>query len=143
VNTIWNVQVCCTFSVAGQLLVCVNVPPEGDMASAVVFTDDAPSLVTVALCVLLEPTGTFPRLRLAGVNPRAPLSPVPLSVMVYVGLPGQLSLRVTAPVRVPAAVGEKVIVIVQFCPGSSVVVVGQVLLWEKSPLLAVLVKVAK
>jgi len=124
-------------------LVCVNVPPEGDMAIAVMFTGAAPSLVTVALCVLLEPTGTFPRLRLAGVNPRAPVSPVPLSVMVCVGLPGQLSLRVTAPVRVPAAVGVNVTVIVQFCPGSSVVVVGQVLLWETSPLLAKPVKVAE
>src|SRR5258708_39438883 len=64
--------------------------------------------------------------------------------MVCVGLPGQLSLRVTAPVRVPAAFGEKVTVIVQFCPGPrGVGVVGQVWLWEKSPLLAMLVKVTE
>ena len=85
----------------------------------VMFTAAAPSLVRVALCVMLEPTTTLPKLSDAGVNPSASVSPVPVSAMVCVGLPGQLSFRVTAPLRVPALVGVKVIVIVQLFRPSS------------------------
>jgi hypothetical protein len=59
--------------------------------------------------------------------------------MVCVGLPGSLSLRITAPVRFPAAVGLKATAIVQVTPALSVL--GQVLLSGKSPLLVMLVKV--
>ena len=108
------------------------------IAILVMLTADAPSFVRVALRVLLLPTATPPKLSDAGVNPSAKVSPVPVSEIVWVGLPGELSFNVTAPVRVPEAVGVNVIVMVQFCP--AVIVAGQVLLWAKSPLLAIEVK---
>ena len=70
--------------------------------------------------------------------------PMPVNAMVCVGLPGSLSVSVIAPLRVPAADGVKVTVIVQFCPALRVAgVVGQVWLWKKSPLLTMLVKVTE
>src|SRR5260370_16094886 len=104
------------------------MPFAGEIAIPVMLTAAAPSLVKVALWVILDPTTTLPRLSDAGVNPNASVSPVPVRVMVCVGLPGQLSFSVTAPLRVPAAVGVKVTLMVQLCP--AVIVVGQVLLWE-------------
>lgn len=81
-NATWKVHVCCTFSVAGQLLVWVNVRRRREMAILVMLTGAAPPLVRVALSVLLEPTGTLPMLRDAGVNPSARVSPVPLRTIV-------------------------------------------------------------
>src|ERR1017187_9775111 len=98
------------------------------MANPVRLTDVAPSLVKVALREALEPTAMLPKLSDAGVNPNVSVSPVPVRLMVCVGLPGELSFRVTAPLRGPVAVGVKVTVIVQFCP--AVIVFGQVLLSE-------------
>ena len=97
------------------------------MANPVRLTDDEPSLVKVALRVALAPTNLLPKLSGVGVNPNASVSPVPVRLMVWVGLPGLLSFRVTAPVRVPGLVGVKVIVIVQLVP--AVIVVGQVWVW--------------
>src|SRR5260370_41522375 len=85
---------------------------------------------------MLNPTATLPRLSDAGVKPSASVSPVPVSAMVCLGLPGQLSFSVTALFWVPATVGVKVTVIVQFWPEASVV--RQVWLWENSPLAAML-----
>src|SRR5579863_9992442 len=104
------------------------MPFAGEMAIFVMLTAAAPSLVKVALRALCEPTATLPKLSDAGVNPSASASPVPVRLIAWVGLPGQLSFRVTAPGRFPAAVGIKVTVILQFSP--AVIVAGQVLLWE-------------
>jgi hypothetical protein len=50
---------------------------------------------------------TPPRFRLATVKVRAPAPPVPLRVIVCCGLPGELSLSVTAPLLSPAADGKR------------------------------------
>src|SRR5271166_5635825 len=97
------------------------------MANPVRSTDDAPSLVKIALRVALEPTTMPPKLSGVGVNPRASVSPVPVRLMVCAELPGLLSFRVTAPLRVPVLVGVKAIVIVQLVP--DVIVAGQVWVW--------------
>src|SRR5258708_3395171 len=120
------------------------MPFAGETEVPVMLTDDAPSLVSVAVIVLNEPATTLPRFRDDGENPKARVTPVPVRVIVWLELPGQLSLRVTAPDRVPAAVGVNVTVIVQLCPALRVAgVVGQVLLSAKSPLLVMEVKVTE
>ena len=85
------------------------------------LTEDDPSLVKVAVIELDEPTTTLPRFNDEGVNPKARVTPVPNRVIVWLELPGQLSLSVTAPERVPAAVGVNVTVIVQLCPAFRIV----------------------
>ena len=67
--------------------------------------------------------------------------PVPVNV-TYSGLVmlPLLSLRTTLPVRAPVAVGVKVTVTVQVCPGS--IGLGQLLVWAKSPVAAMLAKVS-
>ena len=62
--------------------------PLGEMLKPVMFTGAAPSLIKVALCVLLKPGTTFPRFRLAVVKTSAPAPPVPLRAIVCCGLPG-------------------------------------------------------
>jgi hypothetical protein len=57
--------------------------------------------------------------------------PVPLRLAVC-GLPAASSLTLSVPLRVPVAVGLKVTVIGQLAPAASVL--GQVLVWAKSPL---------
>src|SRR5579871_5200604 len=84
---------------------------------------------------MLYPTITLPTLSDPGVNPSARVSPVPVRLIVFEELPGQLSFSVTVPFSVPATVGANDTVIVQFCP--AVNVVGHVLLWRKSALLAI------
>ena len=92
---------------------------------------DVPSLYRVMPMEVVVP-GVWPgNLRLLGNRVIALVAPTPVSAMICVGLPGQLSLRATDPFRVPAAVGLKLTVMVQFWPALSVV--GQVLLSGKSP----------
>ena len=63
-------------------------------------------------------------------------TPVPVRLMVWVaGL--ALSVMVTTPVLVPAAVGLKVTLRVQLAPAATLE--PQVLVWEKSPLAMMLV----
>lgn len=64
--------------------------------------------------------------------------PVPVKLAVC-GLPVALSITVRVPVRVPLAVGLNRTLIVQLCP--AVREVPQVLVCEKSPLVAMLVMV--
>src|SRR5579872_597784 len=104
----------------------------------VMVTAAAPSLVKVTLRLPLEPTTMLPKLRDAGVNPNAKVWPVPVRLMICIGLPGQLSFSVTPPLRVPVVVGVKVTVMEQFCPAANAV--GQVLFSEKSPELAMELK---
>ena len=98
------------------------------MEMPVRLTAAEPSLVKVALRLLLAPTTMLPKLSDPGVNPSARVSPVPVRLIVCTGLPGLLSFNVTAPVRAPAAVGANVTVIMQFCPDVSAA--GQVLFCE-------------
>jgi hypothetical protein len=110
------VQVCWTLKVAGQLFVWVKVGLTGLTVIDVMLTGADPSLVKMALCVLVDPTGTLPRLSEAGVSPRDRTSPVPVRAILCVGLPGSLSLIMTDPFRVPDVVGVKVTEMAHCCP---------------------------
>src|SRR6516164_8084501 len=93
--------------VAGQLLVWVKVPSAGEILLVLILTAAVPSLYRVMLMVLLVP----------GVRPGK-----------VRGL-GNRVMALMAPLPVPAAVGLKLTVMVQFWPAlRGVGVVGQVLL---------------
>src|SRR5438552_1337404 len=68
--------------------------------------------------LLVELTAVSGKPRPVGVTltVRTPASPLPASATVW-GLPTALSVIVRAPVRLPAAVGEKLTVRPQDCPG--------------------------
>src|SRR6516164_3508117 len=115
--------------VAGQLLVWVKVPSAGEILMVLMLTAAVPSLYRVMLMVLLVPGVRPGKVRGLGNRVMALVAPMPVSVIFCVGLPGELSLRVTDPLPVPAAVGLKLTVMVQFWPAlNGVGVVGQVLL---------------
>jgi hypothetical protein len=72
------------------------------------------------------------------VGARLTIGPVPVPLRLTVCVAGvALSVMVTAPVLVPAAVGLKVTLMVQLA--LVVTLEPQVLVWEKSPLAAMLV----
>ncbi len=91
--------------------------PNGAEVEALTTTVILPAgFVTVSVWVPVEPVGTRPKLRLVldSVSGAA-AAPVKLSAWVPA-----LSVIVTVPVRVPAALGVKVIVIVQLAPAATV-----------------------
>jgi len=59
-KTIWIVQVCCTASDGGHVLVCVNVPSAGAIAIPEMATGAGPSFVRMAIAAPLDPTATLP-----------------------------------------------------------------------------------
>lgn len=66
-------------------------------------TLELPVLVSVSDKLALSPTGTLPKLRLLGLDPRAPpASPVPLRGKLRLGLEAS-DVTVTLPVALPAA----------------------------------------
>ena len=78
-----------------------------------------PVLLRVTTCeVLTMSTASFPKERLVGERLAADAAPVP-ERLTLCGLPVALSVRVTAAVRVPAAVGLKVTLIVQLAPAAT------------------------
>jgi hypothetical protein len=82
------------------------------------------------------PTFCAGKVKEAGERVTTGAVPVPVRLMVWVaGL--ALSVMVTAPVLVPAAVGLKVTLRVQLAPAATLE--PQVLVWEKSPLALMLV----
>jgi hypothetical protein len=82
------------------------------------------------------PTGCAEKVKETGERLIPGALPVPVRAMVS-GSPSALSVMVTAPLRVPAAVGVKVTLMVQLAP--AVTLPPQVLVWEKSPLAVMLV----
>jgi hypothetical protein len=52
------------------------------------LTEDDPSLVRIAVIVLDEPATTLPRFNDEGENPKARVTPVPVSAIVWLELPG-------------------------------------------------------
>ena len=66
----------------------------------------------------MAPTAWLPKVRLVGERLAAGAVPVP-ERLTLCGLPVALSVRVTAAVRVPAAVGLKVTLIVQLAPAAT------------------------
>ena len=72
-----------------------------------------PLLVRVTVCAALVVLSTWAaNVRLAGARLTVGPTPVPVRVTVC-GLPGALSVRVTAPLRGPGTVGVNVTLIVQ------------------------------
>ncbi len=96
-----------------------------------------PVFLSVTLCaLLLVPTFCAGKVKEVGERLTTGAVPVPVRLMVWVvGL--ALSVMVTAPVRVPTAVGLKVTLKVQLPPTTTLE--PQVLVWEKSPLTVMLV----
>ncbi len=84
-----------------------------------------PLLVTVTVCGGLEVFSVMvPKLRLAGE--RLTTVPVPVSA-TFCGLLGALSATFTVPVRVPALVGVKTTLMVQFAAATKLA--GQLFVW--------------
>ena len=91
-----------------------------------------PVLVTVTVCgALVAPTGSDGNVGDAGKPTVAPV-PVPLKLTLWVlpPTPPASSVMVREPVRVPAALGSKVTLMVQFPEAATLE--PQVLVWEKS-----------
>jgi len=76
-------------------------------------------VIVTVLLALLVPTGTVPKDKVAGESVTG-VSPVPDKLITWRELLA-LSLRVTAPEIVPAAVGEKVTKMVQELDGAKLV----------------------
>ena len=85
------------------------------------MTLDPPVLVTVSDKDLLLPTITLPKLRLLGLDPKAPIaSPVPAKAMVRVGSEA-FEMMLTLPLALVAEVGVNVTVKVVLCPAVRVI----------------------
>src|SRR5579871_1606432 len=93
--------------------------------------------VSVTYCfALVVPTAWLEKVRLAGDTVRFTVAPCPVSATVR-GLPGELSVMVSVPVRVPRADGVEVIWIAQLPPDAETL--AQLLeAMEKSPLMVTL-----
>src|SRR5439155_4267217 len=79
-----------------------------------------PEFVKLAVCgALLPPTSWLPKLKAVGDSAANGARPVPVNTSLC-GLPGASSEIVTAPVRAPAARGEKAMPRAQLCPPSTV-----------------------
>ncbi len=106
VNVTLIVQLARAASEVPQLLVGAKSPVATILEIA---TAPSPVLVNVAVWgALVVPTRCALKVRLAGESATLGAAPVPVNAMLC-GLVPALSVRVTAPVRVPSAVGVKVI----------------------------------
>ena len=87
----------------------------------VIFRVAPPVLISVTVCVAVDPTCVSGKVRLDGDRDTAAgVSPVPLSV-TDCGLPlKESSVMVKAPLRTPATVGVKVMLITQLALGANV-----------------------
>lgn len=105
-------------------------------------TGPVPVFVTITLCAgLVEFTYCEENIRLLGatVTVAGPFAPVPVNITIC-GLPVALSVKVTVPVRVPAAVGLKVIWKVQGVPSTAMLGHCAVVAPAKSPEVTMLLK---
>src|SRR5437868_4651428 len=124
----------------GQVLVWAKSPGLVPARLMLLMVRSAvPLFLSVTVCAaLVVPVFWFPKLRLVGLKltPGAgALIPLPLRATVW-GLPLALSVMLTLALRVPIAVGVKVTLMVQEAPAARVLeLLGQVLVWAKSPLL--------
>jgi hypothetical protein len=132
VNVTVTVQLAFCANVVVQLLVWLKSPVAGEIAIvetlplfAVSVTDCDALVVFVTWFVYVSDPELSPR---AGGN-----TPVPLNEIVC-GLPKPVDVTVIEPVRVPAAVGVKVTVMVQVPPWA--IVAGQLFVCPKSPVAA-------
>src|SRR5438128_2680724 len=97
-----------------------------------------PVLVSATACAaLVVPTVWLPKLRLDGDKlTTAGVFPTPVRLTLC-GLPLALSVILSVPVPVPAAVGAKLTLIAQLVPAATVL--PQLLVWAKSPFAVTLV----
>ena len=96
----------------------------------------APAVRVKNCFALVVPTSWLENVRLAGDTARFTVAPCPLNATVR-GLPGELSVMVSVPVRIPRTVGVKVTWIAQFPPDAETL--AQLFdAMAKSPLMATL-----
>ena len=108
-------------------------------AMLVTLSAALPVLLSVTDCAALVVFSSWlPKLKFVAdkLTMGAGAAPVPVRLMVC-GLPAMLSVIVTAPVRMPVAVGVNVTLMVQLAPAATDV--PQVLVCMKSPLATMLV----
>src|SRR5206468_3050201 len=100
-----------------------------------------PLFVTVTfLAALFLPRFTFPKVKVAGEKLRLETPPTPLSCTTC-GLPGALSVMVTAPFLVPPAVGLNTTSMRHAVAGVGDRGLTQLLVWVKSPVATMLLTV--
>ena len=129
-----RVQLALTARLEPQSLVWTESPLAAMLAMLRVAS---PVLLRVTICAqLVEPTVWAGKVKAGGVN-FTPFEPPPVPVRLTVWVEGlALSVIFTAPVLVPVAVGLKITPMVQVALAATLE--PQVLVWEKSPLVAML-----
>lgn len=117
-----------------QLFVCAKSP----LAAMLVTLRVAPPVLesVTACAALVVPTVWLVNVRVEGETPATGTLPLPLRLTVC-GLPGALSLTLSVPERIPAAVGVNVTLIEQLLPAATDD--PQLFVWEKSLLALMLV----
>jgi hypothetical protein len=116
-NFTFSVAVCLGFSVSGKVAPD-TVYPLPLIVATVMVNGSTPFEVNVTGSVELDPTPTFPKLRLVGFTP-SPAAPVPVPLKLTEAVV-ELPLIVNAPVAAPADVGANFTVSVNVCLGFSV-----------------------
>ncbi len=118
-NLTFNVTVFWGFNVIGNVAPD-TVKPVPLMAAAEIFTGPVPVDVSVTGSVALEPTATFPKLRLLGVIVNCgevAATPVPAMLTTDVAFVEELLLTVSLPVTAPAIMEAYWTCRVTFCCG--------------------------
>src|SRR5579863_5151538 len=117
----WNealkLALCPAASVIGAVNPFMLKPDPPAIATCEIVMLDPPVLVRVSDRVCLVPTGTVPKLRLAGFDPRTPAkTPVPVSPIFKTGFAASDATE-TAPLAPPVVVGANETVKVVLCAG--------------------------
>ena len=130
VNVALKVALWPAASVTGAVIP-LRVNPVPLIATWEMVTLEPPAFVTVSDSELLFPTSTPPKLRLVGLDDKAPgVTPVPLTAMVRVGLEA-FDVIVRLPLAAAAAVGAKLTLKLELCPAARVT--GVVTLLKLNP----------
>lgn len=114
-----------------------TLKPAPAAAMLVICTAIVPEFVKVILCEALLPTDTLENVRLVGLAVNCPtgaVDPVPLSVMVAVGVFGSLLVKVMLPEAGPDAAGVNVTVTGTVCPAIIVFGVAMPVIAKSAPL---------
>jgi hypothetical protein len=121
VNVTLIVQLAPPATLAPHVFVCEKSPAFVPVIAMLVIDSGPPVLLNVTTCgALALPTAWLAKLKLLTerLTEGGGFEPVPDSP-TECGLPGALSVIVTAPVRFPAAVGVKVTLMVQLAPAAT------------------------
>lgn len=119
VNVTVKVALCPAVSVAGALIP-LKTKPVPLIPTCEIVTLEAPVLVNVSERDWVLPTVTLPKLRLLGLDPKAPgATPAPAKGIVIVGL-AAFEVMVIVPLALPADTGVNVALKVALCPAASV-----------------------